>query len=186
MRFSLFVETKLREKSGLRLSTAADIERLVYDIESTTHEHVGVNTVKRLLGYHNDEREPRTTTLDVIARYLGYDTWKQLREVEGKSNSGWGSADGELDVASLPDGQLVCVTYRPDRRLLLRHEQDKALRVLESTNSKLLVDDRIDISTIIEGYPLVVENVHRNGNDLGRFIAGKLQGIKYQLLESGE
>ena len=79
MRFSLFVEQKLREKSGFRLSTASDIEKLVHDIESETREHVGVNTVKRLLGYLPDEREPRVGTLDVIARYLGFDTWKQLQ-----------------------------------------------------------------------------------------------------------
>ena len=181
MRFSLFVEQKLREKSGSRLTTAADIERLAHDIESVTHEHMGVNTLKRLLGYIADEREPRSTTLDVIARYLGFDTWKLLQEVEGRSNSAWGVVDNELDIASMPIGQLVTVTYRPDRRLLMRREHDGCMQVLESLNSKLRVGDIAKISTIIEGYPLIVERVIRNGEDLGKFIAGQLQGVKFEL-----
>lgn len=183
MRFSLFVEQKLQEKSGCRLSSAADIERLAHDIESVTREHVGVNTVKRLLGYLPDEREPRTTTLDVIARYLGFDTWKQLQEVEGKSNSAWGTSGNELLVAALPPGKTVAVTYKPDRRLLLRHDNGNLMTVVESANSKILAGDIIELATIIEGYPLIAEHVWRDGEHKGRFVAGKLQGIKFQLID---
>ena len=183
MRFSLFVEQKLREKSGLRLSTASEIERLVHAIESVTHEHVGVNTVKRLLGYHSDEREPRTATLDVIARYLGFDTWKELQEVESKSNSAWGTTEGEINVATLPEGKKIIITYRPDRQLILQHGQGNSFSVLDSTNSKLLPGDTIDVATIIKGYPLIVDNVRRDGRDKGRFIAGQLQGIRFEIID---
>lgn len=183
MRFSLFVEQKLREKSGFRLSTASDIEKLVHDIESETREHVGVNTVKRLLCYLPDEREPRVGTLDVIARYLGFDTWKQLQEVEGKSNSMWGTNGNEIDVASLPTGKTIVINYRPDRRLVLRQAHGTTLNVIESVNSKLRAGDVIDVTTIIKGYPLIIDNVRRNGRDKGRFVAGQLQGITFEIID---
>ena len=65
-----------------------DCELLAPDIESATGEHIGVNTMKRLLGFIADERTPRTSTLDVIARYLGFDNWEALRLFdENSSNS---------------------------------------------------------------------------------------------------
>ena len=77
MRFSPFIIDLLREKSGYEIRLSHDCDLLTLDIESMTGEHIGVNTMKRLLGFIADERTPRTSTLNIIARYRGshYD-WK--------------------------------------------------------------------------------------------------------------
>ena len=69
MKLSPYITELLREKSGNEIRLSRDCELLALDVESVTGEHIGVNTMKRLLGFIADEREPRTSTLDIIARY---------------------------------------------------------------------------------------------------------------------
>ena len=71
MKLSPYITELLREKSGNEIRLSRDCELLALDVESVTGEHIGVNTMKRLLGFIADERTPRTSTLDVVAHYLG-------------------------------------------------------------------------------------------------------------------
>ena len=119
MKFSPYIIGLLKHKSGCDIRLSADCDRLVCDIESVTGEHIGVNTMKRLLGFIDDERTPRVTTLDVVARYLGYDNWDALRLVDANySNSAFKGLGGCL-ASQLSEGQRLCITYPPDRSLTI-------------------------------------------------------------------
>ena len=179
MLLSFHIQELLRRKSKCDLRQAADVENLVLDIEKVTNEHIGVNTMKRLLGLISDERTPRTTTLDVIARYLGYDNWEVLQELDAKSNSAFGETDHCIVTNELPIGQLLCITYQPNRQLTLKNLGEQRLLVTESANSKLHVDDIITVTHIVEGYPLLATDVEREGKHLGAFTAGKARGISF-------
>ena len=179
MVLSFHIQEQLRCKCGLELRQPSDIEQLTLDIEKITNEHIGVNTMKRLLGFISDERTPRTTTLDVIARYLGYDNWGVLQELDAKSNSAFGKTDRCISTEELPEGQQIRITYQPDRQLTLKNMGGQRLIVTKSKNSKLHVGDIITVSHIVEGYPLLVADVEREGKHLGAFIAGKARGISF-------
>ena len=179
MILSFHIQELLRNKSGNELRQPSDIEQLTLDIEKITNEHIGVNTMKRLLGWLSDERTPRTTTLDVIARYLGYDNWEVLQELDAKSNSSFGETDHSIVTEKLPVGQMVHITYQPDRQLTLKSMGGQNLLVTESLNSKLHVGDIITVTHIVEGYPLLVADVQRDGEHLGAFTAGKARGISF-------
>lgn len=183
MILSFQIQELLKKKCGYELLQPSAIERLTLDIEKMTNEHIGVNTMKRLLGLISDERTPRTTTLDVIARYLGYDNWEVLKELDAKSNSAFGETDHCLVIDNLPKGQLLHITYQPDRQLTLKKMDGQKLLVTESTNSKLHVGDIITVSHIVESYPLLVADVERDGKHLGAFTAGKARGICFHRSE---
>ena len=87
MKFSPYVIDLLKQKSKKDFQLSGDCEYLALDIESVTGEHIGVNTLKRLLGFIDDEREPRPSTLDIIARYLDFENWDLLKCFDDKSNS---------------------------------------------------------------------------------------------------
>ena len=182
MTFSPFIREKLSERSGIGIRLSRDCELLVLDIESATGEHIGVNTMKRLLGFIADERTPRTATLDVIARYLGFEDWETLRLVdENSSNSSFDDRDEYL-ACYLEPGQQLAIFYPPNRRLIIEHQDGNRFRVLESENSKLLPGDMLTLTHIVRGYPLLVAEVIRGGQNLGAFTAGKAQGIDFELL----
>jgi hypothetical protein len=182
MKLSHFITDLLRQKSGNDIRLSRDCELLALDVESVTGEHIGVNTMKRLLGFITDERTPRTSTLDVIARYLDFDDWDALRLAdESSSNSAFDERDEYL-ACYLEKGQHVLITYPPNRELELENQGDNQFRVIKSENSKLLEGDLLTLTHIIRHYPLLVSQVIRDGQNLGAFTAGKVQGINFELL----
>ena len=182
MILSLNIQKLLKQKSGTDLRLPSDIESLALDIESKTGEHIGVNTLKRLLGHISDERQPRVSTLDIIARYLGYADWDVLSTLDAKSNSGFEEIEGLLHASSLTKGQCVEVTYLPDRRVVLQCKGINDFTVTESENSKLHLGDEVELTHFVQGYPLLVSQVTRDDVQMGSFIAGKARGITYRLL----
>ena len=100
----------------------SDCEILSLDIEGKTGVRIGATTLKRLIGFANDERQPHASTLDVIARYLGYAHWEELQKIEDRGNSDFSSSDEELRSSDLQTGQKVEITYLPDRRLVLAYQ----------------------------------------------------------------
>lgn len=182
MKFSPYITTLLKQKSGHDIRLSSDCEYLALDIESMTGEHIGVNTIKRLLGFIDDEREPRISTLDIVARYLGFGSWDELRIYDDKSNSSFGSTSDEIRVHDLTIGQQIQISYIPERRLRLEYLGDNTFRILSSENSKLQMGDHITTTHIVNGYPLLVSEVIRHGQSLGSFTAGKAQGIAFKIL----
>ena len=156
MKFSPYVIDLLKQKSKKDFRLSGDCEYLALDIESVTGEHIGVNTLKRLLGFIDDEREPRPSTLDII--------------------------EDEIRVSDLATGQHIQISYLPDRLIELEYCGDEQFVVKESQNSKLQIDDKLAISHIVKGYPLLVSHVWRDGADLGSFTAGKAQGISFKIV----
>ena len=182
MKRSPYITDLLRQKSGNEIRLSRDCEFLALDVESVTGEHIGVNTMKRLLGFIADERTPRTSTLDVIARYLDFEDWDALRlSDEASSNSAFDERDEYL-ACYMEIGQQVQVTYPPNRVLILENLGDNHFLVIKSENSKLQDGDLLTLTHIIRGYPLLISQVIREGKDLGAFTAGKIQGIDFELL----
>lgn len=182
MKFSPYIIELLREKSGHEIRLSRDCELLTLDVESVTGEHIGVNTMKRLLGFIADERTPRTSTLDIIAHYLGYANWDALRLIdENCSNSAFDDRDEYL-ACYLEKGQQVIISYPPNRELTIENLGDNHFRVVESENSKLQKGDVLTLTHIVRHYPLLVSEVIRDGQSLGAFTAGKAQGIDFELL----
>ncbi len=182
MKLSPYITELLREKSGVEIRLSRDCELLALDVDSVTGEHIGVNTMKRLLGFIADERTPRTSTLDIVARYLGYANWDALRLMdENSSNSAFDDRDEYL-ACYLEKGQQVHISYPPNRTLTIENQGDNHFLVLESENSKLQKGDLLTLTHIVRGYPLLVAEVMREGRSLGAFTAGKAQGIDFELL----
>lgn len=182
MKFSPYITELLQQKVKRELRLSSDCEYLALDIESVTGEHIGVNTLKRLLGFIDDEREPRPSTLDIIARYLDFENWDLLKCFDDKSNSSFSATEDEIRTIDLFQGQRIKISYLPDRLIELEYGGDGRFVVRESQNSKLQEGDELEIAHIVKGYPLLVSHVRRGGADLGSFTAGKAQGISFKIL----
>lgn len=172
----------MEKKSGKELRLSSDAEYLTLDIESVTGEHIGVNTLKRLLGLIDDERTPRPTTLNIIARYLDFESWDILKLYDEKSNSSFDRDNDEIRVTDLEQGSRIEISYLPDRRIVIEYAGNYHFVVVDSENSKLQKDDHLKLTHIVRGYPLLVSEVIRDGENLGSFMAGKAQGIDFELM----
>ena len=177
MRLPFHVIQLLKQKCGNELRQPSDCEILSLDIEGRTGVHIGATTLKRLIGFAQDERMPHASTLDVIARYLGFAHWEELTKIEDRGNSDFNSSDDEVRSADLQAGMLVEITYLPDRVVTLKYLGNNRYRVEQSLNSKLQTGDEVEILNFVLHHPLLVVQVWRNGESLGQFTAGRVSGL---------
>lgn len=176
----------LKRQSGSAMRQPSDCELLSLDIQGKTGIRIGATTLKRLTGFAEDERNPHTSTLDVIARYLGYAHWDELAKIEDKGNSDFDIADGEVRSADLSVGSEVEFTYLPDRMVRLQYLGNCRYRVIDSQNSKLQADDEVKILNFVLHHPLLVLQVWRNGESLGQFTAGRVSGLSSVRILNGK
>ena len=177
MRLPFHIVQMLKDMSGNDLRLPSDCEYLSLDIASKTGVRIGATTLKRLVGFANDEREPHTSTLDAIARYLGYAHWQELSAIEDKGNSDFDSSDEEIRSADLQPDAIVEITYLPDRKVRMRYLGNYHYKIVDSENSKLQVGDELEVQNFVLHHPLLAMNVWRHGESLGQFTAGRVSGL---------
>lgn len=177
MKLPFHIVEMLKRKSGSDLRQPSDCEILSLDIQSKTGVHIGATTLKRLVGFAQDERTPHASTLDAIARYLGYAHWDELSKIEDNGNSDFETPDDEIRSADLQTGSCVEITYLPDRKVTFEYLGDNRYRVTASENSKLQKDDEVGILNFVLHHPLLVVNVWRDRESLGQFTAGRVSGL---------
>lgn len=172
----------LEDKSGTKLNSSSACERLALDIESQTGEKLGFTTLKRLLGFTSEKAEPRKSTLEILARYLGFNSYSQLEDAInniGDSDFG-GNADSVVSSQLARDAEIN-LSYSPNRRLKLKHVRDDEFIVMESLNGSLHTGDILFVESFTSGLPMIAKNVIRNGISLGRYMAGGKFGISLEI-----
>lgn len=184
MKFPFHIVQLLKAKSGSDLRLPADCEFLSLDIESKTGVRIGATTLKRLLGFAQDERTPHGSTLDVIAHYLGYAHWEELSKIEDMGNSDFDAFDHEVRSADLLPDACVEITYLPDRKIRMQYLGNNHYRIIESEKSKLQVGDEVEVLNFVLHHPLLVINVWRSGESLGHFTAGRVSGLSSIVVQS--
>lgn len=177
----LSVIEQIKRKSGMGFESAKDFEVLSESFPAS--DRLGVNTLKRLMGYAKTPIEPRKTTLDAIAHYLGQPSWETLMGMQ-PSDSDW--SEKAVCADEIREGASVEVQWLPDRKIILLCIGENRFRVTESRNGRLLVGDEVTILIFRLDYPMEVSHIFRNGavmcDDGGAelcYIAGKKNGITH-------
>ena len=172
----------LEEKSGNPLNSSSACERLALDIESKTGERLGFTTLKRLLGFTSEQAAPRHSTLDILARYLGFISYKELENVINNIGDSNFDSNAELIISYwLPANAQINLSYYPNRSLKLQHINNDKFIVMESVNGSLKSGDIIFVDSFISGLPMIAKDVMRNGERLGRYTAGRKFGINLKI-----
>ena len=172
------VKELIEKRFGKAIRYSSDIEALSLDIERRTRLPMSVNTLKRLWGMVRDVKNPRLFTLDVIAKYIGYDTWDDLQQRAAGEQAVSGFDEiAEINMDDVDKGDQILFEYDPDRKVTCEHLHGNLFVVRECLHGKLREGDVIKVNHFILNYPLIVEDVIRDGRSLGRFTAGRSSGL---------
>lgn len=177
-----YIQKLIRERLGCALSRPSEFEALALDVETATGEHIGVNTLKRLFGLLS-EVTPTETTLNVVARYLGYGSWRLLKKAVDDKNSVIDEDTSAVYPSDLPEGTRITVCYEPHRKLLLAVDADGLCRVEEISGGKLQVGDLLDVSAVFPAQPFHAKRLLRGGQDLGSYTGGIEGGVTFVVVE---
>ena len=149
-------------------------------------EQVSASTLMRLWGYRQGVAT-RQSTLDILARYLGYADyvmfcqWSPADKDEPQSDE---VVSRHLQTSDLQVGQQVELIWYPDRRCVIELRSDGQYEVLEAKNTKLSVGDTFRCDIFIEGEPLYLNHLIHEGRPPMVYVAGKKDGIRFSLTSS--
>lgn len=178
---------KLREAVeqvlGRTLRTPKDFEQL----SAAIHHRLGVmlsrNTLRRLWGNMEDVAQPRRSTLDFVARFLGYTDMDDFAAQAGKELSDTSNAvmSRRIHVGTeLRWGECLRLTWLPDRVCDVKYNGSLHFSVVASQNTKLKVGDTFLCGLIIEGEPLYLDELQHNNEPPVAYVCGKKGGVRFE------
>mgnify|MGYP006988973001 CR=1 FL=1 len=175
----MYLLEKVAGAYGGRLSTANDFDYLSAEIEKKTGLLLSSSTLRRLWGYDNYDSSPRESTLDCLARYVGYDRFDSFRRaVRDMPEFSSGFLSGECVFSrDLVRGDRVVLGWNPNRQVEVLYLGDFCFEVVRSLNAKLLPGDRFEASAFVKGYPMYLPGVERGGENLPLYVAGIKDGL---------
>src|SRR5688572_301255 len=91
------IEEKLGWEDGAGWSTH-DFEILGGKIQEVTGVSLSIATLKRIWGKIRYDSKPTPTTLNTLARFVGYEDWRDFRK--GQQLNGKGHVNGSSHVVS--------------------------------------------------------------------------------------
>lgn len=169
----------IAEKYGKSLCTTTDFEEFSIYLHKNTGKNVSSSTLKRIYGYVNDDHNPRATTLDTLAQYIGYkdftDFCNWLKSCT-KFNSSFFMTQ-QLISSELNEGEEIAIGWSPNRILQLRYLGESTYEILTAENSKLKVGDKFVTGCFIKEQPLYLPYIERDGKRTASFVAGRNGGL---------
>ena len=164
---------------GRTLQTPSDFEYLINLVWEKQHQVFSLSTIKRLWGYIGSNGRPRLSTLNTLSQFLGYADWSAyLLALEQRTESESALFKGEgLRSNELTEGDLVEVSWLPNRVCVFRYLNDNHFVVESSRNAKLQVGDTFDAIAFIIGKPMYLDNLKRQDCTTTTYVAGKKNGI---------
>ena len=171
---------------GHELRQARDFEELSECILKGTRERLSPTTLKRLWGYlKREEVQTRPHTLDVLARFVGFKSYADFcenvaRQEEEQSGV---KATERVTANELKRGQRLVIRWRPDRRIVVKHQGDGHFIVEMSENSKLNVGDTFTCHLMLQHEPLYLDQLVHDGMPPTAYVAGERNGVTVEVLD---
>lgn len=170
---------RIEQKVGRAINSPSEFDFLAGAVWSQTGERISPSTFKRLWGYVDGPDTTRESTLRILSNFLGYGTFAEFCEslTEGDAfQSGWIDAP-TVAVSDLKEGDVVEVSWMPNRLCRFRFEGGLRFLVVQAEHSKLQVGDRFDCAMFIQGVPMYLNNFCRGMQAPVAFVAGLKGGL---------
>lgn len=148
------------EAAGCEAGSPADLYTLKLFIESRTRETIGLTTIKRFWQYGGLSSQPRQSTLNVMARAIGYRSYDDFCEHYGDCSPSSDIVLGKgVKVTELKSGERLMLRWNPGREVVVEYLGNSTFRVLSSEGSKLHADDTFQAAFFALGHAAMLANV---------------------------
>ena len=170
---------KVKEKYKVGAYTTNDYVMLSEAISESGAGYISTATLKRLFGYVNDRHKPTITTLDILAKYIGYNCYEEFYKamLDESTVASAFLSDNQIWSKNLTAGDIVEIGWAPNRCVQLTYQGDNWYEVVDSSNAKLMPGDRFMVAIFMLGEPLYLNMVYRNDSELGCYVAGLNGGL---------
>lgn len=115
----------IEKKTRRYPATPKDFDCLAADIYEQLHESVSASTLKRVWGYVDSDSTPRITTLNVLAKFIGYSNWHDFcnsMDDEGRGMKDGATAGTMQEVDSAKEEREVLGSDESDKEKSTHHK----------------------------------------------------------------
>ena len=174
-----------------RLATPKDFDALREMIFSRLHILVSSTTLKRIWGYIDDSVSTRRSTLDILARYIGYadfDAYENGTVGDIAESPSSPIMARRIDVdEQLQPGDMIRLTWQPGRICDVEYRGDRVFCVVASQCTRLKAGDTFKCSLMIEDEPLYIDMlVTADSVTPTAYVCGKKSGIHFEPIQASE
>ena len=147
------LKRELIAKIGRTMESPIDFVYLANTINSESKEKISETTLKRFFGYITPASDLRTSSLSVMARFLGYSGWKTFCKDASESKF---LADKSISTSDLGPGDCVRFEWKPDRICVAEYLGDNRFLVTQAERCKLEVGDQFTATEFLLNNPLML------------------------------
>lgn len=175
--------------TGTEMKIRRHFDMLAETVFTQTGNMISPTTLRRFWGYQEAEVSVSQHTLDVLSMLVGCRNWDDFKQSYEKQAEGGEEASGSgfllnikrVKSETLKCGQQVLITWQPNRSVVVVHEGTDVFRVISNENSKLRPDDTFHCMQLVEGQPLICNDLLRKGCAPMSYVGGKQGGIRFIL-----
>ncbi len=176
----LALRTAVECRLSMRLITPRDFKRASDAVTTAVESPLSSTTLMRLWGYLREPVTPSRSTLNILARFLGYDDFEQWRLTSGDSDM---ATSRKLDLDALAVGDRVRLQWVPDRVVEAVYEGQRHFRLTRAEQTHLREGDEFDCGLIVDGEPLFLDNLDQHdGRPKGVYVCGRHHGVRFEII----
>lgn len=171
------LKQQIEESIGRKMKTSADFTFLSGAIWERIHENLSASTLKRLWGYVDGADTTRNSTLEILSKFLGFKDWDNFLEHISQDNGSEQVRNLHIKTDDLTVGDLVSVSWKPNRRCTFRYLGDYRFVVEQAENSKLKAGNTFRCALFILVEPLYLNDLVQGDNPPVAFVFGNKDGL---------
>ena len=171
----------VEKRLGCSVNTPSEFSLLERDIKRVAGRSVSASTLMRIWGYVAGATRPYTSTLNVLAKYAGWQDFAAFREGSDEGNSDDVLSPRLSVVTNLAPRDHVLIRWSGDHEILVRYLGDVQFVIERSENSKLSVGDTFTCNLIIEGHPLYLDNLVHLNKPPRCYVCGENHGVHFEI-----
>ena len=163
---------------GRKMLVPRDFVWLSEKVLERTQQRVSASTLLRFWGYVNEGVTASKFTKNVLAIFLGYADFEEFVLLQGAGEQQSQMVMGrEISCDDLYEGQLLKLSWLPDRTCIIRYQGNGRFRVLASENTRLSKDDTFECHHFINHEPAYLHGWKHGDRESVTYAIGKKNGI---------
>lgn len=177
------LKSEIETALGMAIRSPKDFDFLRERIYARLHILISRTTLMRMWGYVDEKVIPRQSTLDTLTRFLGYTDWEEYERNASlpKEQQSSPVLSRRLSVLqTMIPGEQLRLTWLPDRVCDIEYQGNLRFLVTASENTRLKPGDTFEVSLIVEGEPLYLDNLRQGNRPPIAYVCGKKSGVRFE------
>ncbi len=179
------LKKRIEDDLNRKMLSPNDFFFLAIAIQERTRQTVSPATLKRLWGYVEGTDQIRNGTLEILSRFLGFDSWNDFVKLISRDSASNPLDSMVIHTESLEVGDRIFVSWKPNRRCTFQYLGNQKFIVESAENSKLKAGTTFSCSLFILNEPLYLTDLIQGNNPPVAFVVGTKGGLCELKVENG-